>query len=230
MNRGDGSRAIVFDLDGTLVDMRALYLRANQLATKDVLGIELSEDEVYELMATGLPLRAAMRTLDENSADRLADVFVRHYRRERADLVQAFPGMTELLTTLRSQGHPIAVVTSKLRDEARADLLATAMDGLIDVLVAFEDSTEHKPHPGPLIQALESLHATRGVGIGDLPTDITATRAAGLSAIGVSWGYGTVEALLDAGAESVCDSAHDLELELDRLVSAERARQRNLGI
>ena len=68
MNRGDGSRAIVFDLDGTLVDMRALYLRANQLATKDVLGVELSEHEVHELMATGLPLRAAMRTLDENSA------------------------------------------------------------------------------------------------------------------------------------------------------------------
>ena len=221
MKRGEGSRAIVFDLDGTLVDMRALYLRANQLATKDVLGLELSEGEVYELMATGLPLRAAMRSLDENSADRLVDVFVRHYRRERADLVQVFPGMTELLATLHEQGDSIAVVTSKLRDEARADLVATAMDGLVDVLVAFEDSTEHKPHPGPLIQALESLRATRGVGIGDLPTDITATRAAGLPAIGVSWGYGTVDVLLNAGAEGVCDSAHGLALALDRLVSAE---------
>ena len=222
MKRGDGSRAIAFDLDGTLVDMRALYLRANQLATKDVLGIELSEHEVHELMATGLPLHAAMRSLDENSADRLVDVFVQHYRRERANLVRAFPGMTELLTTLRSEGHPMAVVTSKLRDEARSDLLATGMDGLIDVLVAFEDSMEHKPHPGPLIQALDSLGATQGVAIGDLPTDIRSARAAGLSAIGVSWGYGSAEALLDAGAECVCDSARDLELQLDRLVSAER--------
>lgn len=212
----------MFDLDGTLVDMRALYLRANQLATKDVLGIELSEDEVHELMATGLPLRAAMRSLDENSADRLVDVFVRHYRRERASLLRIFPGMTELLTKLRSQGHSIAVVTSKLRDEARADLQATAMDGLVELLVALEDSTEHKPHPGPIIQALDSLRATRGVGIGDLPTDITAARAAGLSAIGVTWGYGSTEALRDAGADCVCDSAHELELALDRLVSAER--------
>ena len=127
-----------------------------------------------------------MRSIDENSADRLVDVFVRHYRRERANLVRAFPGMTELLTTLRSQGHSIAVVTSKLRDEARADLLATAMNGLIDVLVAFEDSTEHKPYPGPLIQALDELRATQGVSIGDLPTDITAAREAGLSTIGVT--------------------------------------------
>ena len=222
MKRGGGSRAIVFDLDGTLVDMRALYLRANQLATKDVLGIELSEDEVHELMATGLPLHAAMRSIDENSVDRLVDVFVRHYRRERANLLRAFPGMTELLTTLRSQGHLIAVVTSKLRDEARADLLATAMDGRVDVLVAFEDSTEHKPHPGPIIQALDALRATQGVGVGDLPTDITAAREAGLSAVGVSWGYGSTEALLDAGADCVCDSAHGLGLALDRLVSAER--------
>lgn len=222
MTRGDGSRAIVFDLDGTLVDMRALYLRANQLATKDVLGVALSESEVYDLMATGLPLRAAMRSLDEDSADQLVDVFVGHYRRLRPNLVQAFPGMTELLTSLRSQGHSIAVVTSKLRDEARADLLDTAMHGLVDILVSFEDSTEHKPHPGPLIQALDSLGATRGVGIGDLPTDITAARAAGLSAIGVGWGYGSVDALLEAGAESVCHSADDLELSLDRLVSAEQ--------
>ncbi len=212
----------MFDLDGTLVDMRALYLRANQLTTKDVLGFELSEHEVHALMATGLPLRAAMRSLDESSADRLVDVFVQHYRRERANLVRAFPGMTELLTTIRSHGHPIAVVTSKLRSEARADLLDTAMDGLIDVVVAFEDTTEHKPHPGPVIQALDSLRATQGVSVGDLPTDITAAREAGLSAIGVSWGYGSTEALLDAGADCVCDSARSLGLELDRLVSAER--------
>jgi phosphoglycolate phosphatase-like HAD superfamily hydrolase len=95
-------------------------------------------------------------------------------------------------------------------------------NGLIDVVVAFEDSTEHKPHPRPLIQALDSLRATRGVGVGDLPTDIEAARAAGLSAIGVSWGCGSVEVLLDAGAESVCDSAHVLGLALDRLVGAER--------
>jgi len=149
-------------------------------------------------------------------------VFVRHYRHERASLVRAFPGMSGLLTTLRSQRYPIAVVTSKLREEARADLADTAMDGLIDVLIGFEDSTEHKPHPGPVIQALDSLRATLGVVVGDLPTDIQAARAAGLSAIGVSWGYGSVESLLDAGADCVCDSAHGLGLELDRLVSADR--------
>ena len=78
--RGDnpplGDKAVTFDLDGTLVDLRAAYVRAHQQAAREVLELELVEERVLELMRTGLPIRAHMELLDELAADRLVAVFV----------------------------------------------------------------------------------------------------------------------------------------------------------
>jgi len=74
--------------------------------------------------------------------------------------------------------------------------------------------TEHKPAATPQREALRRLSANAVVSVGDLPSDIASVRAAGLAAIGVSWGYGARSALIDAGAECVCDSAEELEREL----------------
>jgi hypothetical protein len=96
------------------------------------------------------------------------------------------------------------------RIEACGTLRALLEAGLVecvDVVVAFEDTDEHKPAARPQREALRHLRARAGVGVGDLPSDVASARAAGLAAIGVSWGYGTRGALLEAGAERVCDSA-----------------------
>jgi pyrophosphatase PpaX len=209
-------RAITLDLDGTLIDLRAAYVRAHQLTATDVLAMDLDEERVLELMSTGMPIRAHMALLDEDSADRLVEVFVERYRVEREGLARPFPGVVELLEGLRASGNAIAVVTSKLRDDALAELSVTALDSKIDVLVAFEDTAEHKPHPDPNLKALASLNATAGLGVGDLPTDVASANAAGLEAIGVSWGYGTADALLDAGAVCVCDTVAALAREIER--------------
>jgi pyrophosphatase PpaX len=203
--------AATFDLDGTLVDLRDVYVRAHQLAAREVLSRELEEARVLELMGTGMPIRAHMALLDEAAADRLVEVFVDRYRVEREGLARSFPGVEQMLTGLRADGVRVAVVTSKLRADASAELLATGIDKHVDALVAFEDTTEHKPHPEPHIRALTALSARGGVGVGDLPTDIASARAAGLTAIGVSWGYGRPDALLEAGATFVCTSAVELE-------------------
>jgi Haloacid dehalogenase-like hydrolase len=140
-------------------------------AAAEVLAIELSENRGLDLMATGMPIRAHMARLDEGSADRLVEVFVRHYRLEREGRARPFPGVLELLQSLRASGNAIAIVTSKLRDDARAELLVTGIDTQIDLLLAFEDTVEHKPHPSPILKALDSLGATQGIGVGDLPTE-----------------------------------------------------------
>jgi pyrophosphatase PpaX len=206
--------AVTFDLDGTLVDLRSVYVRANQVAALEVLGRELEETRVLELMETGMPIRAHMALLDEPYADRLVDVFAEHYRRERDALVQPFPGMPELLGRLRQAGVGVAVVTSKLRSDALAELAATGFLGTVDAVVAFEDTNIHKPDAAPQLSALRAVGASGGVGVGDLPTDIESACAAGLAAVGVSWGYGRTQSLLDAGAACVCDAAEQLESEL----------------
>jgi pyrophosphatase PpaX len=175
-----------------------------------VLAVELEEARVLELMATGAPIRAHMAGLDEAAADVLVESFIVHYRREREGLARPFPGMTALLGRLRGRGVPIAVVTSKLREDTLAELAATRLDECVDVVVAFEDTDEHKPAAAPQLEALRRLGADGGVGVGDLPSDVVSARSAGLTALGVSWGYGAPMALLEAGAEQVCDTADEL--------------------
>lgn len=205
---------VSFDLDGTLVDLRAVYVVAHQFAARKVLRRELDEAQVLQLMQTGMPIKAHMALLDQAVADQLVEVFVDRYRIEREGLVQPFPGMLELVRALRGDGVPIAVVTSKLRDDALVELSATGLLDEIDVLVGFEDTEAHKPAPTPHLAALEAVGAADGVGVGDLPTDIVSARAAGLAAVAVSWGYGSRVALLEAGAECICDNAAELEREV----------------
>jgi pyrophosphatase PpaX len=179
-----------------------------------VLDLELEEARVLELMSTGVPIRAHMALLNASAADRLVDVFVERYRLEREDFARPFPGMLELLGRLRSAGVGVGVVTSKLRQDALIELRATGLDEYIEVVVAFEDTDDHKPAPTPQREALRCMGTKTGVSVGDLPSDITSARAAGLAAIGVSWGYGARDALIDAGAECVCESAEELEREM----------------
>ncbi len=207
-------KAVTFDLDGTLVDLRAVYVRAHQQAAREVLGIELQEERVLELMSTGMPIRAHMRLLDERAAEELVDVFVERYRLESVGLIRPFGGMLELLKWLRAAGVGVAVVTSKLRQDAVAELRATELDDYVDTLVAFEDTEVHKPAPVPQEEALRRLGASSGASVGDLPGDIVSARSAGLAPLGVSWGYGVRADLIEAGAESVCDDAEELAREL----------------
>jgi pyrophosphatase PpaX len=148
-NRPLAGKAVTFDLDGTLVDLRAVYIRAHQHAASEVLEVELEEGRVLELMSTGVPIRAHMALLDESAADRLVAVFVERYRLEREAFARPFPGMVELLARLRSAGMGVGVVTSKLKQDALIELRATGLSEYIDVVIAFEDTDEHKPAPTP---------------------------------------------------------------------------------
>lgn len=199
-------QAVLFDLDGTLVDLRAVYVRAHRLAAREVLALELDESHVLELMAIGSPIRTHMAHLDEAAADLLVEVFVARYREEREGLARPFPGVRRLLQHLRNRGVPVAVVTSKLREDALTELAATGLDRWIELVIAFEDTDEHKPAAAPQLAALRSLGVDEGIGVGDLPSDIKSARAGGLRALAVAWGYGNLAALRAAGAECVCDT------------------------
>jgi phosphoglycolate phosphatase-like HAD superfamily hydrolase len=184
-----------------------------------VLAVELEEARILDLMSTGIPIRAHMARLDEAAADRLVEVFVEHYRREREGLAQAFPGMRRLLSGLRTRGTPVAVVTSKLREDALTELAATGLEESVELVIAFEDTDEHKPAAAPHLEAMRRLGVRGGVGVGDLPSDVASARNAGLGALAVAWGYGDPSELLRAGAERVCATADELAEELEPRLS-----------
>jgi pyrophosphatase PpaX len=212
-------RVVTFDLDGTVLDTRVAFVRAHQLAIRDVTGMQLDEARIVGLMKSGMPLRERMAHIEPAAAAELTSAFLERYRRER-ESVAPFNGMPGLFARLERRGVRLAIVSSKLRDDVLAELAASGLDRYVDAVVAYEDTAEHKPSPAPHVEAMRLTRATWGVGVGDVATDILSIRAAGLAAVGVSWGFGDAESLLGSGAGSVCGSVRELDRTLRELLQS----------
>jgi pyrophosphatase PpaX len=180
---------VIFDLDGTLIDTVPLIVASHRHALATVLGREVPEQALRD--GIGRPLLEQMLVFDEERAQELFDVYREFNHRVHDDYVTAFPGMLELCDELRARGVPIAVATSKMLD---AVLLAYAvvpgLEARIDAMVTIESTATHKPGPEPIEHALQLLDRPKdgAVYIGDAASDLQAARAAGVAAVGVTWG------------------------------------------
>ena len=105
-------------------------------------------------------------------------------------LLESYVGIDDALGTLHGAGVQLAVVTSKTHALARRGLKGCGLDGYFGVLIGADDVSQHKPHPAPVLAALDRLSAVRAdtVFIGDSPHDIEAGRAAGIRTAAALWG------------------------------------------
>jgi pyrophosphatase PpaX len=192
----NSTRAILFDLDGTLIDTTDLILRCFGHTWRTVCGFEHSRES---LVATfGIPLREAMRRLmresgapaDEDLIERLLLEYRSFNVANHDGLAQSFDGARQVLEELRARGYLIGVVTSKGRELANRGLKLCSLDGLIDAAVFLEDTQIHKPRPEPILAALGRLNARADCAayIGDSCHDIIAGRLAGVRTVAALWG------------------------------------------
>jgi pyrophosphatase PpaX len=186
---------VLFDLDGTLVDSIELILASHRHATLAVLG-ESPPDDVLR-RGIGVPLLTQMRTLDEGRADELVTAY-REFNHEHHDrLLRPYEGLLELVTRLHGDGVELGVVTSKSLPVTERAFALIDFAPLLDVVVTQEQTAQHKPHPGPLYEALDRLGAPSSSAcyVGDSPYDMQAAHAAGVASIGVTWGAFTRDEL-----------------------------------
>jgi HAD superfamily hydrolase (TIGR01549 family) len=123
--------------------------------------------------------------------------------------------MEDVLESLYEQGRRLGIVTAKRHRTVQLAFEYLPLARYFDTIVAGDDTTRHKPHPDPLLLALEQLAATPGDAayVGDSPYDMQAAKAAGVFAIGVTWGkIHSREALRDA--DVVVDTTEELLAEL----------------
>jgi len=195
------SQAILFDLDGTVLDTRELILVSFRHATRTVLGRELPEAEMLDMI--GIPLQYQMEKLSPEHADELVAVYREHNAAHHDEMVRVFPGMRETLEALRAQGIPLAIVTSKRNALAARGLACFDLLGFFDLLIGSDDTDKHKPLPDPLLLAATRLGAEpeRCVYVGDSPYDMQAACAAGMTAVAALWGMFARERLISAGAQ-----------------------------
>jgi len=193
--------AVLFDFDGTLVDTTEMIHQSMRHATSSVLGRDDLSREAL-LANVGRPLPRQMELLDAEKAELLLEAYRSHHEQHHDALIREFPGVEESLSRLQAAGIKVAIVTSKRRPsvEMALDNFPT-LRNVVDRFVTMEDTTEHKPHPEPLLRGLELLGGVpkeRAAYVGDSPFDVEAAKAAGLTSVAVSWGAFSEDRLREA--------------------------------
>ena len=187
-------QAVLFDLDGTLIDSAPdLAAAADTMRLKR--GLPSLPLEQYRHMAgagaRGLLGVAFGMTPDHVDYEAMREEFFCNYERSLTQRTEIFEGVPELLESLVNQGLKWGVVTNKserftLPLTASMDLFATA-----GAIVSGDTTPHAKPHPEPLFEAVRRMgvDASRCVYVGDDERDIVAGRAAGMATVAVTYGY-----------------------------------------
>lgn len=180
--------AILFDLDGTLVDTIGLILASFRHTCREVLGYVPPDDVL--LRNVGVPLRVQMEEFAEGRSDEMLTVYREYNALVHDEMIAEYPGTETTLSALHGAGFTLGVVTSKSRGPATRSLQVYGLDRFIDLLVTSDDTELHKPDPFPLLEAARRLgrRPSECAYVGDSPHDMTAAVAAGMVAIAALWG------------------------------------------
>jgi pyrophosphatase PpaX len=179
---------VLFDLDGTLVDSAAAILGSFHHATETVLRRRFPDEQILAQIG-GTNLAHQMGLLDPDRVDELVRVYREHNDPQYSELA-CFAGVVDVLERLRVEGRRLGVVTAKRRPAVERAFAGAGIGDYFDVVVSSEDTARHKPHPEPVLKALELLDARprQAAYVGDSPFDVGAARGAGVFAVAVGWG------------------------------------------
>ncbi len=181
--------AILFDLDGTLVDTVPFILEAVRHAFE---GHGRCPTDAEWIAGIGTPLRTQLAGFAPRPEE--VELLFQRYRTywlaHHDDRTRAFPGALEIVRELSAAGHPIAVVTAKNEQGALRTLAHTGLLPYVTAIVGADSCANAKPHPEPVLLALSRLgrSASEALMLGDSPHDLAAARAAGAVSVAALWG------------------------------------------
>lgn len=219
--------AIIFDIDGTLVDTNRLHARAWSRAL-DRFGYGLDEDRVIlEIGKSGSRLVPALlgERVEREKGDVLRDAHDEIYL-ELVDTepVKTFPGATLVFEKARELGLRIAAATGSARESVEKVMDRAGLDlfNLADAVVTDDDVEDGKPAPDPVQSAVMQLGVSPAqcVFVGDTPYDVISSRRAGVLCLGVLTGVHPAEKMYSAGARAVYGDVRELAENLDEALSA----------
>ncbi len=205
-----GKHAVLFDLDGTLLDTKDLIFKNVTLTFKKYFPNKtLTEKELKAFV--GPTLEESFSWYEKNPAKiaQMIETYREFNRLHHADGVPAFPHILETFRTLKENDYMIGVVSSKKREFVELGLAQHELLGYVDVVIGSDDVLVHKPDPTALLKALEAINVPveNAWYVGDHENDIKAATNAKMKSIGVSYSI-HYEALLAAKPDYVVD---DLE-------------------
>ena len=209
-------RAVLFDLDGTLIDSAPdLAGAANDMRVERGLPL-LPYVQLRPMVgsgARGMVGRAFGAVPGDAEFESLRDEFLARYEARMAQETRVFEAMASVLERLRSHRLPWGIVTNKATRFSEPLVAAMGLHEAAATLVCGDTTPHAKPHPAPLIEAARRMEVAAAdcIYVGDDPRDVQAGRAAGMATVAAAWGYlGEGESIEAWGADHIIESPGDL--------------------
>ncbi len=218
MTRRFVARAVLIDLDGTLVDSLPDIARAAN-AMRAELGLdELPVSCVASYVGKGVDVlvhRMLTQTMDDPAPPEVFELgrqsFHRHYGQVNGNESRVYPGVKQALEDLRGKAIALACVTNKPRSFTLHLLERTNLRGAFNSIVSGDDTRQKKPHGEPMLHAcaLLDVAAADAIVVGDSENDLLSARAAGCRMIVVETGYNEGKSVSDLSADAIVPSLLD---------------------
>ena len=209
-------KAVLFDLDGTLLDTREDVGDAMNRVLESK-GFPTHTTEDYGTFLGSGARALVVRALPENYRDEATiseslDVFRLDYQENCTVKTAAYPGIPELLDKLVARGIKIGILTNKPDDTTLVCVRDLLAQWPFDVVIGHRDGQPTKPNPGGALEAAQRMEVAPGevLYVGDTEVDMETAQRAGMAPIGVAWGFREAQVLEMSGAQAVISEPQDL--------------------
>jgi len=213
--------AVLFDLDGTLIDSAPIYYQIIGIVFERLAVPPVSRETLQEAMDDGefdwdyvlpTPMKPRKEELIAEARVIIDDIAPRMFRKQ----IKLIPGAADVCEKIAACSLKIGLVTSTPRDYISvklAPLRKAGIENLLQVIVTADDVVNKKPHAEPLIKGSQKLGIAvdKCVYVGDTRVDIRAGNAAGMKSVGVLTGFDDYEALKKENPDAIIDSIVQLE-------------------
>ncbi|SHE85199.1 pyrophosphatase PpaX [Clostridium fallax] len=203
-------KAVLFDLDGTLIDTNELILQSFRYAFEKVLNLKVDDKEITKMF--GEPLKYSFKRYSEEHLEELITTY-RGYNEDIHDtMCKAFPGVITMLDNLKEKGLKLGIVTSKRKVLAERGMKIAGIYDYFDVVVSPELTENHKPHKEPVEKACELLGISpkEAIMVGDSPYDLLSGKSAGAKVCAVNYTALPIERLKKEEPEYYIDEALEI--------------------
>ncbi len=217
--------AIIFDLDGTLVDtapdlintLNHILAQENHPPAPETQMRTMISEGARAMLNKGFELAGDKKNADQ--LDELTRRFIRHYGENICRQSRPFTGVIDSLERLANRGHPLAICTNKTEALAIKLIENLAMQNHFGAIVGCDTLAVKKPHPGHIWGTVEALGRVRNnaIMVGDSENDIKAAKAAGIPVIAVDFGYST-EPVARFNPDAILSRYDDFEQVLAQLL------------
>ena len=208
-------KAVIFDLDGTLLNtIDDLSDAVNYTLTKYCYPTHTVEDYKYKV---GNGMRKLLeRSLPEGrnteaDIDNAMEIFMPYYAKHKMDKTAPYENIPELLKELKSRGIKTAVVTNKAHSAA-VPLIDEVFPLLFNCVTGQKDGVPTKPDPTAVFDTMKTLDVTADecIFVGDSAVDMQTAKNAGCFALGVLWGFRKADELIENGADKLISEPKEL--------------------